>query len=769
MVLSWRDRWHWISYVVQRVEADKEERALSRKKKPARTTMNPIDVLGAMRQPRPENVVFAELGALCRSPGFIYAIARMCLTDNMIGYVDEATPEDMLKLYEPSRLARNEMNVLIGLWVQGSMDFIEPTRQAIDEYIRLSRALSDEIHQAMNAPIAASMRVLFSGAQDGAETAPDPISSGVSMREAIFYGGESAFAFQYRDFAPVRYGADDAWIVKNMGFSMKEAAVVARSVARVIDQHATEANALVLGDFNKIDSPLDIFTFSADEVARLAKVPLEVCERVLGAFSYPVGDPNKQFVKVDARNTAAILPVMRRSDRYVLFNSVDLYEVLYQAPYFWMLGDKPYGPTAADNRGNFTEEFAQSQLASVFGATRTMLNVKMFRSSVEAGEIDVLVVFSKIAIVLQAKSKQLTAAARQGNDKQIQTDFAAAVQDACDQGMDCAKMLFDPAIKLIGADGQNVERPEVEKVFVVCLVADHYPALAAQTRQYLKFEPVAHVASPLVIDVFLLDAMVEMLDSPLHFLNYLDRRCEYAEKLMSSHELNILGFHLSHNLWMNEEANLFHLWDDFGIDLELSMLARREGLAAPWTPPGLLTLLDNTALGRLLKAIENEPNPAMVELGFSILSMSSDSVQQGSAAIDEISRLARLDGNAHDFTVQMQNGVGLTFHSSPRPGDAARAHLLDHCKRRKYVQHATRWFGVLIDPASGNMRFGAMLDEPWTQDDELDTATAHMSQRSNVSHTEFKKLTVARTQSKTGRNDPCPCHSGKKYKRCCGS
>ncbi|MBQ6907461.1 MAG: SEC-C domain-containing protein, partial [Clostridia bacterium] len=26
-----------------------------------------------------------------------------------------------------------------------------------------------------------------------------------------------------------------------------------------------------------------------------------------------------------------------------------------------------------------------------------------------------------------------------------------------------------------------------------------------------------------------------------------------------------------------------------------------------------------------------------------------------------------------------------------------------------------------------------------------------------------------RTEAKIGRNDPCPCGSGKKYKKCCGS
>ena len=31
-----------------------------------------------------------------------------------------------------------------------------------------------------------------------------------------------------------------------------------------------------------------------------------------------------------------------------------------------------------------------------------------------------------------------------------------------------------------------------------------------------------------------------------------------------------------------------------------------------------------------------------------------------------------------------------------------------------------------------------------------------------------KQQTVVRTTKKVGRNDPCPCGSGKKYKRCCG-
>ncbi|MCP4676284.1 MAG: hypothetical protein GY854_12390 [Deltaproteobacteria bacterium] len=32
-----------------------------------------------------------------------------------------------------------------------------------------------------------------------------------------------------------------------------------------------------------------------------------------------------------------------------------------------------------------------------------------------------------------------------------------------------------------------------------------------------------------------------------------------------------------------------------------------------------------------------------------------------------------------------------------------------------------------------------------------------------------KPSTVKRDQPKVGRNDPCPCGSGRKYKKCCGA
>jgi hypothetical protein len=60
----------------------------------------------------------------------------------------------------------------------------------------------------------------------------------------------------------------------------------------------------------------------------------------------------------------------------------------------------------------------------------------------------------------------------------------------------------------------------VTEIYILCVVSDHYPSLHFQTRQFLKYEETDVIQPPLVLDVFALDALTEMLPSPLRFLSY---------------------------------------------------------------------------------------------------------------------------------------------------------------------------------------------------------------------------------------------------------
>ena len=49
-----------------------------------------------------------------------------------------------------------------------------------------------------------------------------------------------------------------------------------------------------------------------------------------------------------------------------------------------------------------------------------------------------------------------------------------------------------------------------------------------------------------------------------------------------------------------------------------------------------------------------------------------------------------------------------------------------------------------------------------------DAARRQAASGAMQAHTQSSNATVRRTMPKVGRNDPCPCGSGKKYKQCCG-
>ena len=54
------------------------------------------------------------------------------------------------------------------------------------------------------------------------------------------------------------------------------------------------------------------------------------------------------------------------------------------------------------------------------------------------------------------------------------------------------------------------------------------------------------------------------------------------------------------------------LHDDFGSELDLSMLVRREKVPGHWTPEGILTRFEKTSLGRLTRQIEDQPSQSTI-------------------------------------------------------------------------------------------------------------------------------------------------------------
>jgi hypothetical protein len=711
---------------------------------------------------RSEEEIFDDLLGLCSSPGYVHALAMLCFRDNFIRFGRQLKAEDMDHLFSRSRLIRTEITTLVGLLIRKPIDFRHPGGNVLQDYINRTETLLDNLHQSM---VAVMMSSMF-GAAAKQEPPVHPDLSGSALREPIFYGGESAYGFQYRDLAEKKYGADDPWLLGKMGFSIADARNVVAAVAAVQDRKVRTAHQALRSLPRESWTVLPGFIFTAAEVAERAGVAIGTVERVLDAFAFPDGDVNAGFTSLHAYNAASGTPLLRKgAAEYVLLQQYSLFGALYESPFFWLGADKTYEPKAHENRGRFTEAFAFERLAKVFGTGHVHTNVDVWKSKgSKLGEIDVLLLFGDRAVVLQAKSKRLTLEARKGNDLQIKDDFKKAVQASYNQAYLCAGALAGPNPNLTDAAGQPISlREPVKVIYPVCIVADHYPALAFQARQFLKTQPADKLATPLVTDVFALDAMTEMLESPLRLLSYLELRARFGDRLMATHELTLLSFHLKRNLWLNEDYDFAILEDGIAADLDVAMSARREGLPGARTPDGILTRIRNTAVGNIIAEIEAEPDASTIDLGLLLLELSEETVETLSRGIRQITAATRRDGKKHDITIELgKSSAGLTIHCNPGDLLSAQNSLRIHCEGRKYSQKANRWFGLAVKP-DGSLWFGLKLEFPWVQDARMERLMHH-----------WPKATArpaaaigTRAARKIGRNTPCPCGSGKKYKRCC--
>ena len=705
-----------------------------------------------MKEARNESEVFYDLVRLCRLPGYVHAIAYFCMRDNIFYYEDELTGEDISKLRSDEKLIRTEISTLIGLMLKGDKDFSITLPDILEQYVSDTESLLKELHDSMNKPFYESLKDIIEKEKD-----ENPFEKGSLLKETIFYGGESAYDFQYLDLSIKKYQKDEQWFIENKGFEISDVEVIVNAITDLHYEKISDFKQVLLSTHPSEWTPIGMFTFNVDEIVLQSGKNKKVIESFINAFLVPEDSNNATFEVLNDFNESNAYPFIRFSEsEYLLLQHYNLLEALYETPFFWFLKDKGYSDIAMENRGSFTEEFSKEKLESIFGKERVFINVEIYdvHKKKRLGEIDVLVLFADRAIVLQAKSKKLTLESRKGNDKAINKDFNNAIQDSYDQGYECSVLLQNDEVRLF--DSKDVElkiNRNLKEIYIFCVVSDHYPSLSFQVEQFLKYHETDAIRAPIVMDVFFLDVMAEMLSSPLYFLSYVNRRSALFKKVHTPNELTLLSFHLQTNLFLADEYTMMTLDEGISSELDQAMLSRRMGIPGKKTPIGILTKFKETKFERILADISNLEHSYAIELGFFLLQFSEDTVDLLNEGIDKCISEYTKDGKNHNYTLGFgELSTGLTIHCNNLPYHDAYKILINHCERRKYIQRSDNWFGLCIDPITTQLRFGIMSNEEWKYSEAIESKV---------------QLKVATSEKKIPRNSPCPCGSGKKYKKCC--
>ena len=696
---------------------------------------------------RTEKDIFEDLHRLTSSSGYIYALPSLCLESNLFIYdLEHNQHNDFFN----DKLNRIEISTLIGLMIKADIDFSIPSPERLMEYIQQSKALLQELHENINKNAGeVFIKQLcndFELNNINNSTFKNYIVTNSDMiREMIAYSADSAYDFQYLDFFYERYRNDSDWLVKKYGFDINDLRLVVKTVNENISKVIKS---------NSDTFFIKLFSFDINELVIATGITYERLIRILELFTSKPNS-NKEFNNISDFNIVKIKPFIKKDENtYILFQYYNFLESLYESPFYWFMQDKDYKNIATKHRGDFAENFVYNTLIKVFGQENVYKNIEIYDSKKRLGEIDVLVVFENRAIIIQIKSKRLTEESKKGNAKIIDDDFKKAVQTAYNQGYRCACYMQNKKYQIKNSQKNlNFEHVDFKEIYIFCIVSDHYPALTMQSYNFIKYTETDIIKAPFIMDIFLLDVLSEMLDNPLYFLSYINKRTMYFKNVLIQSELTLLSYHLKYNLHINSQYQSLVLNEDIVVDLDLAMLSRRRNAKVFKAPDGILTRHKDTIIGDFIEQIKYNKNKYSIELGLFLLTLSEDTIKQINKYIQEKALLFKKDNKLHDITMFFDEcSTGLTIHIGNKQYDEAYIRLLEHCKYRKYRQSADNWFGLYFNPIRENFEFVIMSNEKWIYSREQGEKVVSNLLNRNI---------------KIGRNDKCPCGSGKKYKKCC--
>ena len=399
----------------------------------------------------------------------------------------------------------------------------------------------------------------------------------------------------------------------------------------------------------------------------------------------------------------------------------------------------------------------------------------LYNASGRAGdlrELDLVVLASGITFVVEDKGVYLDHASPLLNFDKVRSFYEKGLAKAGKQSRKFQDY-FDSSEEIVflnadGSEALRVKRSDMGKLCRMCVTVDGENNMTSST---MRLKDISVDAKGLVV-ISLDDLLVyeRYFDSPMMFLAYVDYRCRQTEyeDVSSADELDHLGLFIGGRGYADGLRQLccdgamlslsdYHsLLNDFFQSLSDPRVKKPElyvpiGLRRLMDQIWKLSLSDKTRLAAFLTSLDDKCKDWLADM----LEREQQLQRQG-----DHQRLRSTFCNVSDKASGLSMLVN-TQWGARLPEETWRLNLQGVMKK---FEESSRYVLVLeYDPG------GALADISLTKV-HFEDLTAD-EERVEAMITEIKQRVVAHVRKEKGcpgRNDPCPCGSGLKYKRCCG-
>jgi len=492
--------------------------------------------------------IMVRLNQITQGYGFIYVIAAIAIRD-FTGPVNGQSKGD-----DSTWLTYNEAAFLVRLWIKNYKEK-SPENVKIESVFLETYSLMEQLHSSF---------FFEDMPKINTENPSEFLVSGPRFKEAFFYSATSGYDLQYVDAAIKKYKYDDDWIEKNKGFSIKILPQYFKYIKGILQRNLNEAKGP-----NGIpkDKLRDVFCITGDEIKQGGDKFLTIT--LCFTTDLEMGYTN-EIIDVGDFNEFQTKPIVKISnDKFFIPLPFFLGEAIYESPFYWMTSDGQYTQKCLENRGNVAEEIVSSLFANVFGDVNTFRAVKIKkRNSTIMSDIDVVAIFDKTAIVVQVKSKKLTALSKKGDIDKIKDDFDKAVESAFLQGVVCKKCIENHDDYSF-TDNNKIDISDriktIESTYIVCVVLDGYPAITALSHSLLYEK---YTESTICFTALDLEIICKILSKPAQLSDYIIKRINNCRYYHADNELCYLGFYLEHDLKKLSEYDYALIDRDYGAKVD---------------------------------------------------------------------------------------------------------------------------------------------------------------------------------------------------------
>jgi len=382
-------------------------------------------------------------------------------------------------------------------------------------------------------------------------------------------------------------------------------------------------------------------------------------------------------------------------------------------------------------------------------------------------ETDGLILYDENLFIIEAKAGSLSTSARRGGLKRMKKNIGELIDDAYQQALRTKQYIMntpEPSFEFKDRTKAVSIKDKYRNIYLLNITLQNLGQLSTQLYALKSLGLIRGKEWPWSVFIDDLRVISELIEFPSEFLHFLQRRIRTNDypQFRTIDELDFLMFYLYEGLYFQTKALPdvdAYIPSGYTEDLD-RYYDYRAGRVSKAKKPRLKIPKEYKDL---ITELESTGKVGFTRVTTTLLGFDSETQQAILDGIQKLRDISEKDGSRHNFTMYFEETkLGLTFSVGRKRKSDFWNGIDQHCRMRMYQKRFEEWILItVVVREDGTRAFDFQIyNQKWNYDSIMEQ---QLERFKAVKMEKFR-----RTGQKIGRNDPCPCGSGLKYKKCCG-